>query len=468
MNTKLNERGQALILIVFAAIALFGFAALAIDGSRVFSDRRHAQNAADTAVLAAALAEVRGGDYVNAAVKRAESNGFTSTNSTIEVLRCNDPNLTVPCEGLPADADESQYIQVVIRTSTPTTFARILGRTEVGSVVSAIARAVGGTSPSGTPSAAVSAFNLHAPHAVHGNGNFSLNIMRSGIFNNSDATSGCPAQPQENALWFHGSGTYAADDGYSVVGTHCAESSVDVTGDFKPATQVPTPLLDIPVPTISCPPGNVSKEWAGTHWRIPPGEHYADEVPGGTVVFLAGDHCFPQGYRMTGNSNISVEANSQFLISGGTFDMSANGSFTCNGLLVHINGGLGMHFNGNGIFRCDGITFYASTGDVRWNGTVENDFTAPVGGTYHGLLLYLPNGNTNQITVSGNASSQFTGSIIAISSPILLQGNNATLALSTKIMADTVEFSGNGNFVIDYDPSKQFALGEPTMIQLTK
>ncbi|HEX9332631.1 MAG TPA: pilus assembly protein TadG-related protein, partial [Anaerolineales bacterium] len=59
MKPKFQERGQALILIAFAAVGLVGFAALAIDGSRVFSDRRHAQNAADTAVLAAALAKIR-------------------------------------------------------------------------------------------------------------------------------------------------------------------------------------------------------------------------------------------------------------------------------------------------------------------------------------------------------------------------------------------------------------------------
>ena len=47
------ERGQALILIALAAIGLFGIAGLAIDGSMKLSDRRHAQNAADTAVLAA-------------------------------------------------------------------------------------------------------------------------------------------------------------------------------------------------------------------------------------------------------------------------------------------------------------------------------------------------------------------------------------------------------------------------------
>ena len=59
MKPRLQERGQALIMIALAVVGMFGFSALAIDGSRVFSDRRHAQNAADTAALAAALARVR-------------------------------------------------------------------------------------------------------------------------------------------------------------------------------------------------------------------------------------------------------------------------------------------------------------------------------------------------------------------------------------------------------------------------
>ena len=52
-----KERGQALILIALAAIGLVGIAGLAIDGSAKFSDRRHAQNAADSAALAGALAK---------------------------------------------------------------------------------------------------------------------------------------------------------------------------------------------------------------------------------------------------------------------------------------------------------------------------------------------------------------------------------------------------------------------------
>ena len=42
MNS-LAERGQALILIAFAAIGLVAIVALAIDGTAKFSDRRHAR-----------------------------------------------------------------------------------------------------------------------------------------------------------------------------------------------------------------------------------------------------------------------------------------------------------------------------------------------------------------------------------------------------------------------------------------
>lgn len=54
-NKKINsENGQVLVLITLAILALLGFAALAIDGSMIFSDRRFLQNTADTAALAGA------------------------------------------------------------------------------------------------------------------------------------------------------------------------------------------------------------------------------------------------------------------------------------------------------------------------------------------------------------------------------------------------------------------------------
>ena len=48
------QHGQAIVLIVVGIVGLIGMTALAIDGGNAYSDRRHAQNAADTAAFAAA------------------------------------------------------------------------------------------------------------------------------------------------------------------------------------------------------------------------------------------------------------------------------------------------------------------------------------------------------------------------------------------------------------------------------
>ena len=86
MNKRNNsERGQVLVIIALAMIGLIAMTGLAIDGSMVLSDRRNAQNAADTAVLAGALAKVRPQTdaYGNpipwklVALDRAGSNGYT-------------------------------------------------------------------------------------------------------------------------------------------------------------------------------------------------------------------------------------------------------------------------------------------------------------------------------------------------------------------------------------------------------
>src|SRR3990172_7389547 len=71
-----TERGQALIIIVFAMVGLIGITALTVDGGYAFSDHRHAQNAADTAVLAGARAIIRGEDWKSAALAIAAQNNY--------------------------------------------------------------------------------------------------------------------------------------------------------------------------------------------------------------------------------------------------------------------------------------------------------------------------------------------------------------------------------------------------------
>jgi Flp pilus assembly protein TadG len=47
-----------MVLYVIAMVVLLGFAALAVDGGLVYTERRRIQNAADTGALAAALAKI--------------------------------------------------------------------------------------------------------------------------------------------------------------------------------------------------------------------------------------------------------------------------------------------------------------------------------------------------------------------------------------------------------------------------
>jgi Flp pilus assembly protein TadG len=133
MKINSSEKGQALIVIAFAAIVLFSFAALAIDGSMVFSDKRHAQNAADTAVLAAALAKVRGQSFDNAAINRATTNGYNNNGTTNTVVVYNPPT-----DG--NYAGNNEYIQVKITSHVNTVFARIIGVSEMVNKAEAVAR----------------------------------------------------------------------------------------------------------------------------------------------------------------------------------------------------------------------------------------------------------------------------------------------------------------------------------------
>src|SRR5512138_1708190 len=130
MAFKRTEKGQALILVALAAVGLFAFAALAIDGSRAFSDKRHAQNAADTTIYPIIL---------DAASKRADSNGYYNDGIKSDVIIT---AVDVPAGECPGEVD-GKDITVKIVSYVDTTLARILGREKITNAVTATSRACG-------------------------------------------------------------------------------------------------------------------------------------------------------------------------------------------------------------------------------------------------------------------------------------------------------------------------------------
>lgn len=478
MTNKNSEKGQALVLIALAAVGLFAFAALAIDGGRVFSDRRHAQNAADTAALAAALAKIRTEppNDLNAArtaaiaagEDRAESNGYiTDSDSIVEVHICNDPG--VVCDGMPVGADASEYIQVKITSTVQTTFARIIGRQSVTHTLEAIAWAKLGEPGPLFEGMALAAMSPDDPDAMRGHGNVFLDIVGSGVFVNSNSGP-CPT----GAMGVSGNGNYAVDTVFAIVGSTCANGNPTLDGPVQQANPISyPPEINIPAPSISCDP-TPSVLTGNTY---PPGTHNSLNVPNGTYTFAPGNHCFDNGVTINGGTDI-IANDVNFLIRSGEFKSNANGSFTCSNMLVHLTGtATGMHFNGAASINCPGpadvppgggVTFYLSTGDLTWNGGVGNNLSAPAGGPYAHLLIYLPETNPSPLTINGNSANSLTGSIIAVASPISINGNSGTFALSSQITGHTVDIGGNGTIQINYDPAEQYAITSPTTIQLTK
>jgi Flp pilus assembly protein TadG len=113
------ERGQILVLFVFALVVLLGFMALAIDVGMLFSDRRQAQNAADTAATEGALllAQNKSADEVrSAALAIAAQNGYDNNGTTnwVEVV--------YPYKG------DSQLVQVKIKAITKTNFIQLFNK----------------------------------------------------------------------------------------------------------------------------------------------------------------------------------------------------------------------------------------------------------------------------------------------------------------------------------------------------
>ncbi|MGA9531575.1 MAG: pilus assembly protein TadG-related protein [Anaerolineales bacterium] len=114
----LDPAGQTSVIMLMLVVLFLGIAGFSVDGMRVFLDRRGAQNAADSAALAGALAICGGADPVAPAIARAADNGFvdTSLNQGVQVS-------WPPLDGL--FAGDPEYVEVAVRVQTEGALVRL-------------------------------------------------------------------------------------------------------------------------------------------------------------------------------------------------------------------------------------------------------------------------------------------------------------------------------------------------------
>ena len=356
VSKSLSEKGQALILITLAVIGLIGFTALAVDGGTAFSDRRHAQNAADTAALAAALAKIRGDDWMALALARAEANGYKTDgeNTTVHV-HC-------PPESSQY-AGNDNYIEVIIESTVKTTFSRVLGREKINNKVEAVTHITPAEIKPLYDGAAMVSLKPDGRGAFRSHGTNNTSIIGSGIFVNSN-----------NSCAFEQVGNSVIDTptGIQIVGSAC------MNGSITPATTITTAATAVPYPPVklpeepTCPVDAIQSgssltagNWVGTF------------PPKGVTHLYPGIYCVDGTFMVNANDVLTGDEVLIYMRSGNVhwngnaqINLTAMTSEPYPGLLIYmpLSNDDGMIINGNSDSSFTG-TFLAPASDIQINGT---------------------------------------------------------------------------------------------------
>ena len=406
-----KEHGQALIIIVLAIVGLAGMAGLVIDGGNAFLDRRNAQNAADSAALAAAVTRVRGtsGQSMSgAALSAAAQNGYDN-NGVSNTVEVHHPPADGPYKG------NAEYVQVVITSNVKTYLARVIGRQQLTNRVEATARTK-------TPEvreilngqavislAPTSDCNNHKAFWLHGEA--TLEITGGGVFVNSGNN--------QCAFIQQGSGSIRIQDNnrINVVGTAMIQKPQLLTPGITvgvSSTNYPPPFF---MPKFGCGDEAVVSE-DGT--SMTSGRWDDIFPPPGVIHLEPGTYCLSEGMDITGDLDGS------------------------------------------------NVVFKIEEGDVHFSGSANISLTAPAKGDQKGLLLYVPMNNPNKVVLNAGEESNIRGTILAPASEVHINGNDSKAGFKSQIIGYTIEVNGTSNVIINYKDDQNFNTMTMPEIQLSE
>ena len=431
-----NESGQVMAFLAIVFVILVVIAALAIDGGMLFSDRRHAQNAAD----ASSLAGGSGAAYymrlhnVNYNAFVCGTSGTTSTAYAAETAAITQSALNeyvidndvsdnhgvdVVCAINDLGSYEDKHLDIItkITRDTATNFAHLIYDGPWRNEVEAITRIY-----PPAPLAFGKAIVALNSSACSGNSN---GIIFSGT-SNTTVTGG--------GVWSNGcltgngtSFTVAVNNG----GVGFAGTSTGTLTNISPSPQhVPSELPDYStiVQEPNCaglPDRTVPLVGDAT---LEPGIYQKIKWTGGALTFNPGLYCVTDSQGMDING----------------------GSVSGNGVTIFLMSG-GITINGN-----------VSPVDVR--APEETPDPSPA---IPGVLFFLANGNTDTISITGNSTSFFLGTVYAPDGDLYFSGASGTNpTFNTQLIGNNVEVSGGATIDINFNDDENFE--KPPYMDLLK
>ena len=456
VERKTSERGQALVLLVLAFMVLLGFTALAIDGSMVYADRRHEQNAADTGSLAGAnaaamylenyyvnyedfyLADTDGDgdldcvsndpimvDKLNAALAAAETASIArvGTNDyTIDANISDDNGVYAACGGKDNGTWVDKYIDVTttITADTRTNFVHLFYGGPVRNTVTAVAR-VRPRSPLGLGNAIVALREECAGNdgGITFDGGIVVDVIGGGIFSNACLDSnGQSVSVTAGAI----ACTYYPDEGQSDCYTN--PSGGPVTPNPEEGTRpLERQRFFIPAPDCNLVP---ERTLNNNDTEMLPGRYQRISVNAGdSVLMRPGLYCVDDPGPQTGD--------------------------------FVVNGGARIYTNPN-----EGVTIYITEGNflVTGGSNIANiQLEAPPNPdnftcigcppAIPGVLIYLAEGNTGSVDILGDSASYFRGTVYAPDGTINVGGGSIPV-VEAQVIGDTIKVHGDTNWNVVY------------------
>ena len=418
MNSKKTESGQVLFLLVIGIVSLIGFTALAIDGGRLYSERRNAQGVSDTSAFTGALYIGRSSGIIDgtviadarlAALERAKDNGYDNA----------DPDVIVEVTVVP---DGYYYLVTVkITSEIDPTFVQLVYSGPLKVEAKSVARVL----PLDDLGFGQALFSLNdsACKAMKFSGSSDIDINGSGILSNSDC---CPS-----AISFEGDSNTDIEDDVSAAGCVYTGGSAAYSASSTNTGVPPVPPFNMPVPDCT-----------GMNW--------------GTSIYNGGTDTitfFPGKYD------------------GLSFNKPARTYNFEPGLycIVDIPGFTIRNGNVNG----DRVMFYVTIGRFKITGGVvdlraahDSSITDMSGEVWNGMLVYMDPGNPNDVVINGNSGSYFQGTIYAPSAECQLNGNGITESIDLSLICDTIDIQGDAGLLINFNEANHYQ--PPTSLDLVE
>jgi len=438
-TNSVSERGQVLVLIALAIIGLVGITGVAIDGSTILADRRHAQNAADTAALAGALAYIRdcqstgcddsGGSEISnaetlmeiAVLDLALKNGYERDllSSDIDINR---PPVSGPYSG------DSEYLQVIIYSTVPTTFARVVGVNELHNRVEAVSllQEEGWDGIFGG-----NALVELKPTSANCSGDFvfagsaTVTLDGGGVYVNSDNDTcafQCGGSGTSGTLNIINGGNFSivGDPGYTLDNCSGGINPSDITSGAEPYPFPPELVLEEPDECSFVHPAGTEVDpdtitlHPGLYISLPPQGMNYDKY-----IMEPGNYCVSKVYKDGGNNSIIIGEDVFIYIQSG-------GDFNITGGSVQID----APSDPDDPYK--GFLMYVDPGPVD-----------PITGTY--------SGNPANCTITGNGNHKFTGAIYAPYCSVTINGDSGPEGIRAQIIAYELKLNGNNALYFLYD-----------------